>query len=119
MSAANLQVTRLSHGRRAGPSPAESSYYVLVLFDISDARKYRQLMRILGRYASRIQKSVFEAYLKPRQIREMAASIETLMSSGRFFDPQDNVRIYRIASNCEVTVLGDCRATDMDGDIFI
>lgn len=24
-----------------------------------------------------------------------------------------------MASNCEVTVLGDCRTTDMEGDVFV
>ena len=45
-----------------------------MLFDIASEKKYRLLMRILKRYATRIQKSVFDAYLKPRQIREMTDS---------------------------------------------
>lgn len=119
MTAGHLQTTRFLAGRVAGASPAESSYYVLVLFDIADAKKYRLLMRILKRYARRIQKSVFEAQLKPKQIREMTDAIEKLMRSERFFDPDDNVRVYRIASNCDVTVFGNCTMAGVESDIFI
>ncbi len=66
MTGSSLQTTTLSLGRIAGASPAENRYYVLVMFDIADPKKYRLLMRILKRYATRIQKSVFEAQLKPR-----------------------------------------------------
>ena len=76
-------------------------------------------MRILKGYSKRIQKSVFEAELKPRQIREMTSSIERLMSSEEFFDEGDNVRIYRISGHCDVTVFGSCGTSEFEHDIFI
>lgn len=116
---APLQVTSLSLGRQPGGSPAESRYYVLVLFDIADAKKYRLMMRIIKRYATRIQKSVFEAQLKPRQLKEMTDALEGIMSSEVYFNPSDNVRIYRIASGCSATVLGSCTTAAYESDIFI
>lgn len=119
MTRTALQKTIFSPGRRLGSSPSEHRYYVLILFDIVDAKKYRLLMRVINRYAKRIQKSVFEAQLKPKQIREMTESIEKLMAADRYYDPDDNVRIYRIASSCDVTVFGTCDTTDMVSDNFI
>ena len=119
MMSGHLQTTRFLALRVAGATPSESSYYVLVLFDIADAKKYRLLLRILKRYARRIQKSVFEAQLKPRQIREMTDAIEKLMRSEKFYDPDDNVRVYRIASNCDVTVFENCNTMGTESDIFI
>lgn len=119
MASSPLEVTTLSLGKTGGASPAESRYYVLVLFDIANTKKYRLLMRILKRYATRIQKSVFEAQLKPRQIKDMTDAIRGLMASERYYDSDDNVRIYRIAAHCEVTVLGTCCTEQTDGDIFI
>lgn len=114
-----LEVSSLTIGRQGGGSPAEGRYYVLVLFDIASEKKYRLLMRILKRYATRIQKSVFDAYLKPCQIREMMDSIEGLMASEQYFNRDDNVRIYRIASNCTATVYGTCETVRRGEDIFI
>ena len=119
MTRGPLQVTHLSPGRTAGTSPAEHRYYFLILFDIAEPKKYRMLMKILKRYAKRIQKSVFEAQLKPGQIREMTAAIEGLMGSERYYDPDDNVRVYRVAGNCEATVYGVCHTVEVEGDIFI
>lgn len=113
------QVTTMTLSKMPGASPAESRYYVLLLFDIADAKKYRLLMRILKRYSTRIQKSVFEAFLKPRQIKQMTDEIEKLMASDRYYNPDDNIRIYRIAGKCDVTVFGTCRTTGVETDIFI
>lgn len=73
----------------------------------------------MNRYATRIQKSVFEAHLKPRQIKEMTDSIERLMGTERYFDTNDNVRIYRLSSRCDVTVFGTCTKLSAEDDIFI
>lgn len=101
-----MSKTEIAVGKTVGPSPAESRYYILILFDISDPKKYRNLLKVLKRYGSRVQKSVFEAQLKPSQIREVVESIERIMTLPRFYNPDDNIRIYKIASNCEITVFG-------------
>ena len=119
MAGTGLRTSLLSLGKQGGASPAENRYYVLVLFDIAEQKKYRLLMRRLKRYAVRIQKSVFEAWLKPRQIRDMSVAIERLMSLERYFDSDDNVRIYRMAGNCDVTVFGECRTAQAESDIFV
>jgi CRISPR-associated endonuclease Cas2 len=111
--AKNEQFTKkeLTLGKLPGASPASDRYYVVALFDISEAKKYRALLKILKSYSCRIQKSVFEAHLKRSQIKEMSAKIETLMTSERYYNPSDNVRLYRIAGNCALTVFGSYQST--------
>jgi CRISPR-associated endonuclease Cas2 len=109
----------LTLGKLSGASPASDRYYVVVLFDISEAKKYRALLKILKGYGCRIQKSVFEAHLKRSQIKEMTTKIEMLMESERFYNPNDNVRIYRIAGNCALTVFGSYQSNIQEENIFI
>lgn len=114
-----MSKTEVSVGKRAASTPSESTYYVLVLFDISDSKKYRCLTRILKRYGTRIQKSVFEAQLRLSQIKELTGAIEKLMVATRFYNSDDNVRLYRMASNCELTVFGRYESTLTEENIFI
>lgn len=113
-----LNVVEKRVGRVRGVSPSTDLYYVLVLFDISDHKKYRTLIKILKSYSSRIQKSVFEAQLRPAQIKQLTESIEWLMSRPAFFNEDDNVRIYKIAGNCEVKVFGGCVDNTLEDDLF-
>ena len=107
-----------SVGRQAGASPSEHRYYVLILFDISSQKKYRLLMKLLKRYGIRIQKSVFEAQLKASQIKKLTASAKRLMSSQRYYDPDDKMRIYKIAGNCEVTVFVAHEGSTVEQNVF-
>lgn len=110
-----LQVTERRFDRYTGASPAENKFYTLVMFDISDKRKYSVLTRLLKRYSRRIQNSVYEAYLKPSDIRQLTEKIERLMGSERYFNPLDKVRIYRMSGSCSAIMFGECPD---DGDDF-
>lgn len=101
-----------------GASPSEDRYYILVLYDISDAKKMRLLVKILKRYGVRVQKSVFEGSVRQTQIRKMLQEIRRLMSSDRFFNANDNVRIYKIAGECELSVFGDYQSQELEENIF-
>lgn len=115
---APLKKTCCTLGKLSGSSPSEDRYYVVVLFDISDAKKYRQLVKLLKRYGSRIQKSVFEGQLKPAQVKSLLASIEKLMLSERYYNLSDNIRMYKIAGNCDLTVFGSYEETLLEENMF-
>lgn len=119
MSTPALKVARLFPQRVKGASPSEDRYYVVILFDISDPKKYRALIHILNSYATRIQKSVFEALMKGAQIEGLISSIERLMSKPQFFNSKDNIRIYKVSGHCDITVFGECTATSSEENIFI
>jgi len=116
---AEAKKTELAVGKKAGASPTEDRFYVVVFFDIADAKKYRLLVKTLKSYGSRIQKSVFEAQLSRRQIRDLLAKVEQLMSSETYYNPSDNVRVYKIAGNCEITIFGANESSFLEENIFI
>lgn len=114
----DLKVAQRKVGRIKGSSPSVDQYYVVMLFDISEPKKYRALVKILKSYGSRIQKSVFEAQLQNSQIKHLIFQVGQLMGSKRYFNEADRVRIYKIAGNCEVTVMGEDSEAAMEDDIF-
>ena len=113
------KVTHFSLGRLSGASPSLDQYYVIVMFDISDAKKYRAIAKVLKKYGRRIQKSVFEAHLTKHQISSMTRSLERLMTSERYYCESDCIRIYRIAGNCEAVVFGDYVTSFMEENIVL
>ncbi|OUO35070.1 CRISPR-associated endonuclease Cas2 [Olsenella sp. An290] len=115
----SLERNELNLGAIGGASPAETRYYFIALFDISDKKKYRILLKLLKRYGTRIQKSVFEGRATNTQLRELNCEIARLMDSDRFFNPDDRIRLYRIAGNCSVTVYGDYNGELLEENVFI
>lgn len=107
--------------RCLGASPAENRFYTLIMFDISGRKKYSLLTKLLKRYSRRIQNSVYEAYLKPSDIKQLTEKIERLMGSERYFDPSDKIRIYQMSGSCSAVMFGDCACSDDDtrSNIFI
>lgn len=114
----DLKFSQRKVGRVKGSSPSMDQYYVVMLFDISEPKKYRALVKILKSYGSRIQKSVFEAQLKNSQIKHLIFQVGQLMSSKRYFNETDRVRIYKIAGNCEVTVMGEDSEAPLEENVF-
>lgn len=111
-------IRQVSHGKIHGASPAEDRFYVLIFYDISNAKKYRCLVKILNSYGVRVQKSVFEAQLKREQIKDLSAEVGKLMADGRFYSAGDSIRIYKIAGNCEATIFGLYCDTSMEDNLF-
>lgn len=106
MSSDIPRAQRIVHGKTCGASPADDRFYVLVFYDISDAKKSRYLVRILKGYGTRVQKSVFEAQLRRVQIKELSSSIEKLMTAAKYYNPADTVQVLKISCGCEATVYG-------------
>lgn len=113
-----LDVTQMSVGKTKGSSPSEDQYYLVMFFDISEPKKYRTLVKIMKSYGNRIQKSVFEAQLRSYQIKDLINKVKRVMESRRYYNESDNVRFYKIAGNCEVTVLGECDQPISEENIF-
>lgn len=108
-----LERTDMTLGRATGPSPAENRCYVMVMFDVSNVKKYTKITKLLRRYCSRIQNSVYEGYLKASDYRALLEGLERLMGSERFFDPGDKVRVYRLTGSCTAVTYGPCSKDKM------
>lgn len=95
-------------GRISGAVPAEIKSYVLIMFDISNTKKYSILTKILKKYAYRIQKSVYEAYIRPADYKILVSKIEKLMDSPQYYDLVDRIRVYRMTGTCNALIYGPC-----------
>lgn len=115
-----LQKCERSYGRVVGAVPAETKCYVLIMFDISDIKKYNVLTKLLKRYAYRIQNSVYEAYMTPSNYRSLVCGIDKIMSSKRYFNPNDRIRLYRMTGSCGALVYGPCNSelSESEENIF-
>lgn len=113
------KTTRFTPGRISGSAPAKAEDYVLIMFDISNPKKYRILIKLLKKYGKRVQKSVFEAQLNRSQISELEKTVGRLMSSDRFYNESDSVRIYRIAGNCNALVYGSYTSVIMEENVVL
>ena len=56
-----LETSTRHYGRKEGASPAENKFYTLIMFDISNRKKYSLITKLLKRYSRCIQNSVYEA----------------------------------------------------------
>lgn len=115
----SLMVKNVSLGKIKGASPSEDKFYVAVLFDISNAKKYRKVVKALKGYCNRIQYSTFEAYLKSEQIKSLTVKLKSIMEDSQYYNANDEIRIYKIAGNCELTAFGHNTADPPGQDIFI
>lgn len=106
-----------SAGTLPGASPATNKFYVLVFFDISEIKLYQRLIKVIKKYADRVQKSVFEAYLTSAQIKDLINELEYILSGN--IAQSDVVRVIRISGHCDVVELGNCVDNTYEDDIFI
>ena len=75
-------------------------YIVLIIYDISDDKHRRNLVKILSSFGLRVQKSAFEGRLNKRQYNKLLSKID------KYYKDGDNIRIYRLQEYEEVKVYG-------------
>ena len=75
-------------------------YIVLIIYDISDDKHRRNLVKILSSVGLRVQKSAFEGRLNKRQYNKLLSKID------KYYKDGDNIRIYRLQEYEEVKVYG-------------
>lgn len=69
--------------------------FYLISFDITDDKVRRKVVKILESNATRVQKSVFEAWLNEKEYVRLKFDIDSLI------DPlSDSVRYYLMCKNC-------------------
>lgn len=75
-------------------------YIVLIIYDITDDKHRRNLVKILSSFGIRVQKSAFEARLNKRQYNKLLSKLD------KYYRDDDNIRIYRLQEYEEVKVYG-------------
>ena len=78
------------------------SFYLLA-YDMRNDRRRAKLARLMESLGARVQGSVFEIYLTPRELQEMLGKAKKLM-----LEKEDSIRVYFICEDCrkKVKVLG-------------
>ena len=69
--------------------------FYLISFDICDDKTRRRVVKILEANATRVQKSVFEAWLNEKEFVNVKSKIDTLIDH-----LCDSVRYYLFCKNC-------------------
>jgi CRISPR-associated protein Cas2 len=77
-----------------------SKYYVLVIYDITDNKRRRELVKIVKSFGFRVQKSAFEAHLPENKYSKLLAKLKPVVKDG------DSIRVYKIRGKGAVTVFG-------------
>ena len=87
----------------------------VVSYDISDDKRRTHVCATLKNYGTRVQCSVFECELVPRQLTKLRAELERLIDA-----KEDGLRFYRLCKDClaETSVVGSKPLT-ADPDYWI
>lgn len=87
-------------------------YLVVIIYDISDDRRRARFGKELKAFGLRIQRSSFECHLSEAKYNKLLRMID------RFFKPEDQIRVYRLAGNTKVEVWGEKTAVDVEEKVI-
>ena len=86
---------------------------VLIIYDISDNRRRSRMVKVLESFGVRVQKSAFEAILRPNKYRKLLNSIKNIP------EKTDSVRVYKIQGQGTVENFGEYFALEEEETIII
>ena len=84
----------------------------IAAYDISNARRLRQALKIIRAYASGGQKSVFECFLNAAEKAELLAEIEAVID-----EDEDRFFLLKLDGRCQVFTLGKA-VPPQDGSFY-
>lgn len=82
---------------------------VLVIYDISNDKKRRELVKYLQSYCGRVQRSAFECIMTKKLYKNLIKDIK------KYMDPKtDSIRIYKLNRDNKILNFGVNKLTDLD-----
>jgi CRISPR-associated protein Cas2 len=85
--------------RRTKKKPTRGTYprhqFIVVSYDIPDDRRRTKVCHLLKDYGERVQYSVFECRLRPRDFGRLRERLKPLLEP-----KEDDVRFYRLCGAC-------------------
>ena len=78
---------------------AVNRHFFLVSFDISKDKIRYRVVKVLLKFGTRVQKSVFECLLNDKQYLEMKSALDKLIERDT-----DSIRYYHLCQNCVKTI---------------
>jgi CRISPR-associated protein Cas2 len=90
--------------------------FVVVSYDIPDDKRRNKIARTLEDYGARVQYSVFEVNLDPRQVAKMRQELVEIAQ-----EDVDSIRFYTLCGACyaRIEVLGAGRAAETPPEALI
>ena len=85
-----------------------NSQFLIVSYDIPSNRRRYKVMKTMEGFGTRVQYSVFECRLKPREIDDLRKKLKKLISR------EDSIRLYFLGAEDvkRIERLGDARTVD-------
>lgn len=89
--------------------------FLVITYDVTDDKRREEISSELKNFGQRVQKSVFECFLKKDQLKELKIRIERLIDIG-----EDSIRYYYFCKKDEKNIefIGD-NILYRDEDYFI
>jgi CRISPR-associated protein Cas2 len=78
------------------PPQREERQFVVVSYDIPNDRRRTKVCKLLKDYGMRVQYSVVECWLRPRDLQRLQDRLKPLLVTA-----EDDVRFYRLCENCK------------------
>ena len=82
---------------------------VLVIYDISNDKKRRELVKYLQSYVGRVQRSAFECIMTKKLYKNLVKDIKKYMDT-----KTDSIRIYKLNRDNKILNFGVNKLTDLD-----
>jgi len=81
---------------------------ILISYDLEDDRGRARLAKLLQDFGPRVQKSVFEADVQPKEFERLCAKLAKVQ-----LGKEDSIRLYQLCSDCgsKVRIWGVGRVT--------
>ncbi len=71
----------------------DRSWY-LVIYDVRDEKRLRQVSKVLKGYGNRVQYSVFRCHARPREVERLKWELTKIM------DSEDDIMIVQLCAKC-------------------
>jgi len=83
----------------------------VVVYDVVDNKKRKQIADILNEYGVRVNYSVFEIKIKKTELKKVVLKLLDILEK-----KEDSLRFYHICKNCEMKSFEMCDNIDIFGD---
>ncbi len=91
----------------------DDSFTVLVMYDISDDKCRRKMVKLLNAFGSRVQQFVFECKLDRKQTDKLIKMVDN------FYCDEDLIRIYRLNKNVQTNIYGMMLEEEVEDYYFL
>ncbi|MCS6863004.1 MAG: CRISPR-associated endonuclease Cas2 [Abditibacteriales bacterium] len=73
--------------------------HLIVCYDIADPKRLVKMEKLMESFGQRLQDSVFECYLEPKQVVRLKAKVDALI-----VEAEDSVIYFRLCAGCHRAV---------------